>query len=265
MGAEYYDYIIGDKVVIPPDQRTAYRENVVYLADSYMINDSKRPFPKPALTRAEAGLPEEALAFCAFNNFYKINPQIFDVWMRLLRAIDGSFLWLIESNPFAPANLRREAENRGVAADRLVFARQVTKWQDHLARYGLADLFLDTLPYNAHATASDALWMGVPVLTCVGLTFAGRVAASLVQAIGVPKLITTSLTEYEALAIKVAGDRALLTSLKNKLAQHRQTSSLFNTRRFARHIESAYTIMWERYQRGEPPTSFAVEPKNTAF
>jgi protein O-GlcNAc transferase len=209
-------------------------------------------------SRSECGLPETSFVFCCFNNTYKINPQIFDVWMRLLTATANSVLWLLGTNSTAAENLRREAERRGIRADRLIFAPRIAV-ADHLARHRQADLFLDTLPYNAHTTASDALRAGLPLVTCLGDTFAGRVAASVLRAIGLPELITTSLDEYEALALRLAHDPGLLAAITSKLAQNRNTYPLFDTPRFTRHIESAYATMWRRFQNGEPTAAFAVE------
>jgi protein O-GlcNAc transferase len=261
MGANYIDYLIADRVVVPDDQHNAFSEKVVCLPDSYQVNDTHRRNAAITPSRTEAGLPEGGFIFCCFNNNFKITPDVFDVWMRLLKEIEGSVLWLIAGNSVAPANLRREAALRGVAAERLIFAPR-TGSEDHLARHRLADLFLDTYYCNAHTTASDALWAGVPVLTCSGATFAGRVAGSLLTAVGLPELITHSLDDYEVLALKLARDPALLAALRQKLACHRETYPLFNTERFARHIEAAYIEMWERCQRGEPPQSFAVAPQN---
>jgi predicted O-linked N-acetylglucosamine transferase (SPINDLY family) len=258
-GAAFIDYIIADRTVIPEDQHRFYSEKVVYLPDSYQANDGKRVISDLDLSRAQAGLPEHAFVFCSFNNTFKLNPPIFDVWMRVLRQVDDSVLWLLEASAGVPDNLRREAERNGVAGSRLVFAPRMTM-EDHLARHRLADLFLDTLPYNAHTTASDALWAGLPVVTCLGTTFAGRVAGSLLKAVGLPELITNSLQDYEALALKLAREPAGLASIKAKLAANRATMPLFDTARFVRHIEAAYGAMWERHQRGEPPASFAVEP-----
>jgi protein O-GlcNAc transferase len=259
MGSDHYDYIIADQTVIPPDQCEFYSEKVVWLPDSYQVNDARRRISERTPSRRDCTLPEQGFVFCCFNNTFKITPEVFDVWMRLLKANQNSILWLIEGHPAATANLRREAENRGVAPDRLIFAPRLDS-ADHLARHRLADLFLDTLPCNAHTTASDALWAGLPVLTCLGPTFAGRVAGSLLQAIGLAELATTTLSEYEALALKLAREPAFLASIKEKLTRHRSTHPLFNTARFARHIESAYTTMWERHQKGEIPLGFAVEP-----
>jgi predicted O-linked N-acetylglucosamine transferase (SPINDLY family) len=180
--------------------------------------------------------------------------------MRLLQGTPGSVLWLSQAHPIAIANLRREAERCGVSAQRLIFAPKVADNAEHLARQRLADLFLDTLPYNAHTTANDALWAGLPVLTCIGETFAGRVAASQLKAVGLPELITTSLEDYEALALKFAREPSFLAAIKAKLARNRDTHPLFDTARFTRHIEAAYTTMWERQQRGERPEAFAVKP-----
>jgi predicted O-linked N-acetylglucosamine transferase (SPINDLY family) len=198
--------------------------------------------------------------FCCFNNNYKLTPEVFDVWMRLLRAVPASVLWLLGVNEVAERNLRREAEARGFDPKRLVFAPRV-KQAEHLARHRLADLFLDTLPYNAHTTSSDALWAGLPVLTCAGATFSGRVAGSLLHAVGLPELVTSSLEEYEALAMKLANDSALLNSIREKLARNRDAAPLFDTDRFRRHIEAAYTQMWQIWEGEDGPRAFVVEPK----
>jgi predicted O-linked N-acetylglucosamine transferase (SPINDLY family) len=232
----------------------------VYLPDSFMVNDSGRTISAHAPSRAASGLPDRGFVFCCFNNSFKITPEIFDIWMRLLGEIDCSVLWLSSANASAADNLRREAERRGIAADRLVFASRVPSNEDHLARLRNADLFLDTAPYNAHATTCDALWAGVPVLTCSRESFASRVAGSLLNAVGLPELITTSLAGYEALALELACDPSLLGLLRQKLARNRDVYPLFDSERFTRHIEAAYTIMWERAQRGEPPESFSVAP-----
>jgi protein O-GlcNAc transferase len=258
MGADYIDYIIADEFVIPADQHEHFSEKIVYLPESYQVNDRKRAISDRPVTRGEYGLPESAFVFCCFNNSHKLTPAMFDVWMRLLSLVDGSVLWLLEANEAVSANLKREAETRGVSATRIVFAPFAPP-PDHLARQRLADLFLDTLPHNAHTTASDALWAGLPVLTCLGSTFAGRVAGSLLDAVGLPELVTHSLDEYEALALNLALEPALLADLKAKLARNRDTCSLFDTARFTRHIEAAYARMWERQQRGEPPASFTVD------
>src|SRR5262249_41621716 len=200
MGASYIDYVIADRIVAPPEQRAGFAERLALLPDSYQVNDRDRKIADAVPSRRQAGLPERGFVFCCFNNVYKITPDVFDVWMRLLRDVDGSVLWLLESNAAAPDNLRKEAERRGISPARLIFAPKAAL-ADHLARHRLADLFLDTYYCNAHTTASDALWAGLPVVTCVGAAFAGRVAASLLHAVGLPELVTTSLNDYAALAL----------------------------------------------------------------
>ncbi len=260
MGADHIDYIVADRTVIPEDQVAFYSEKVVWLPDCFMATDDRRAIAERAPTRGECALPEHGFVFCSFNNSFKISPDVFKIWMRLLLAVPGSVLWLSAHAPAIVANLRREAQACGVEPERLVFAPRVGAMDDHLARHACADLFLDTLPYNAHATANDALWAGLPVLTCLGTTFAGRVAASLDRAVGLGELVTHSLEEYEALALKIAREPALLAALKAKLAANRTTHSLFDTARFTRNIEAAYLTMWQRHAGGEPPAAFAVEP-----
>jgi protein O-GlcNAc transferase len=265
MGADWMDYIIADPTIIPEDHFPFYTEKVVWLPDTFQPNayhtDEKTVAIQDHLpTRAECNLPENGFVFCCFNNTYKITPIVFDHWMRLLRAVPDGVLWLTKPNPTAEANLVKEAELRGVSRERIIFAPRVDTISEHLARQCRADLFLDTLPYNAHKTASDALWAGLPVVTCAGDTFAGRVAASLLKAIGLPELITTSLEDYEALALKLAREPSLLASIKDKLGRNRDTFPLFDTARFTRHIEAAYTAMWQRYQKGELPQPLTVSP-----
>ena len=257
-GAPYMDYILADATVIPEDHDAFYAERVVRLPGTYQINDNRRAISQRTPTRGECGLPQNAFVFCCFNNPQKITPEIFDIWMRLLRATEGSVLWLITGNAKAAANLRLEAEKRGVAPERLVFAPKASV-ADHLARHRLADLCLDTLPYNAHTTASDALWAGLPVLTCLGETFAGRVAASLLKAIGLDALITRTLAEYEALALRLARDPAYLRALKDRLVRNRDTFPLFDTQSATRHIETAYQTMADIARRHERPRSFNIE------
>jgi protein O-GlcNAc transferase len=258
MGAGYVDYVIADRRVLPPGQESCWTEKIVHLPDTFMATDGTTKVADTAPTRAVAGLPQDGFVFCVFNQPFKITPEVFDVWMRLLRRVDGSVLWLTDARSTTARNLRQEAERRGVAADRLLFAERVSRHEDHLARHRLADLFLDTLPYNAHTTACDALWTGLPVVTCLGATFAGRVAASLLHAIGLDELVTTSLAEYEALAVKIATTPALLGALREKLAAQRGTHALFDTERFRRHIECAFITMHERHLRGEPAAHFSV-------
>jgi predicted O-linked N-acetylglucosamine transferase (SPINDLY family) len=259
MGADFIDYLIADKTVLPFDQQAFYAEKIVHLPDCYQVNDSRREIAARTPTRREAGLPEEGFVLCCFNNSYKITPPVFDVWMRLLGAVGGSVLWLLQDNSHAQENLCKEAAAREIDPTRLVFAGRL-KLEEHLARHRLADLFVDTLPVGAHTTASDALWAGLPLLTCRGTSFAGRVATSLLYAAGLPELATSDLGEYEALALRLATDASLLRAFRHRLAQNRATCSLFDTDRFRRHIESAYTTMWELQQRGERPASFSVEP-----
>jgi predicted O-linked N-acetylglucosamine transferase (SPINDLY family) len=259
LGRDYWDYIIADRFVLPEAALAHYAERVVHLPDSFMVNDCERKISPHTPSRAEAGLPD-GFVFCCFNNAYKITPDLFAAWMRLLRATDGSVLWLTSANPAVAGHLRREASRMGVDPGRLIFAAKTRFNEDHLARLGLADLFLDTLYYNAHATAADALWAGVPVVTCAGGTFASRVAGSLLGAAGLPELVTTSLAEYEALALRLSGDAELLASLRDRLARNRGSCPLFDTARFTRHIEAAYTTMWQRAERGEPPHGFSVAP-----
>jgi predicted O-linked N-acetylglucosamine transferase (SPINDLY family) len=257
MGADYIDYLIADPVVIPEAHRAFYSEHIVYLPDTYQCNDSQRRIGARAFARADAGLPENVFVFCCFNGSHKIMPEIFRIWMNILSKVQGSVLWLLEEHPAAAGNLRREAQAAGIAPQRLIFAKRMSL-EDHLARLKLADLVLDTLPYGAHTTASDALWAGVPVLTRQGHAFAGRVAASLLHAVGAPELITYSPEEYERLACELAQDASRLTEIKAKLAINRETMPLFDTARITRNLEAAYTQMWKRQRLGEAPASFAV-------
>ncbi|MGO8955677.1 MAG: tetratricopeptide repeat protein [Rhodomicrobium sp.] len=258
MGTPFIDYIIADRIVAPLEHQPFYTEKVVHLPDCYQVNDTKRPIAQQTPTRAEAQLPAEGFVFCCFNGNWKIAPDRFDVWMRLLAAVDGSVLWLLRDNESAERNLRNEAQKRGIDPARLVFASRLPN-EEHLARHRLADLFLDTLPVNAHTTTSDALWAGLPVVTQLGESFAGRVAASLLNAIGLPELITQSTADYEALALQLARDPTLLEGYRRRLNTNRLTHPLFDTDRFRRRIETAYLQMWEIWQRGEQPRSFKVE------
>jgi predicted O-linked N-acetylglucosamine transferase (SPINDLY family) len=260
LGRNYWDYIVADEFVLPAAAQSDYAEQVVYLPGSFMPNDDGRKISTATPSRSAAGLPEHGFVFCCFNNSYKFTPDVFDIWMRLLRAVEGSVLWLSASNDRATQNLRAEASKRGVSPERLIFASRVASNEDHLARLRLGDLFLDTLYYNAHTTACDALWAGLPVLTHPGPTFASRVAGSLLNAVGLPELIAPSLEDYEVLALKLAREPARLAAIKEKLARNIKTHPLFDTARFTRHMEAAYTTMWQRVQKGEPPKSFAVEP-----
>jgi len=258
-GVPFIDYAIVDANVVPANDVHAYSEKLVYLPESYLCNDRERKIADWTPSRAECGLPADGFVFCCFNNSYKINPPVFDIWMRLLRAVPGSVLWLRADNNSARANLQREATERGVGPQRLVFAERVDSNSEHLARHRLADLFIDTLPYNAHITASNALWVGLPVLTCTGRSFAARVAGSLLHAIGLPELVTGSLSEYEALALRLATCPAELRALRDRLACNRSTHPLFDTPRWTRHLESAFQEMWRLHCDGEPPRSFGAK------
>ncbi len=257
MGAGYMDYLIADSTLISEADRRYYSEKIVCLPDSYQVNDSRRAISAKPCVRADEGLPESAFVFCCFNKSYKISPAGFDSWMRILARVEGSVLWLLEENPWAVENLRAEARRRGIAPQRLVFARSLPV-DEHLARHRLADLFLDTLPYNAHTTASDALRTGLPVLTRTGETFAGRVAASLLRATGLPELITATESEYEELAVDLAHHPDRLQALRQHLQQDRPAAPLFDCPSFTRHLESAYTAIVDRYHTGLPPDHIQI-------
>jgi protein O-GlcNAc transferase len=256
-GASFIDYAIVDHVVVPPPAAHLYSERLVHLPDCYLINDPAHPIDDTPLARRDAGLPDDGFVFCCFNTNYKIEPFIFDVWMRILRQVPGSALWLLQLAPEVAGNLRREAAARGIDGDRLVFAGMRRK-AEHLARHRLADLFLDTRYYTAHTTCSDALCAGLPVLTCPGETFASRVAASLLQAAGLPELIAPDFTQYEARAIALAQEPAVLGQLRARLDANRLTCPAFDTNRVVRNLERAYRLMWETYLSGKPPQALAV-------
>ena len=258
MGAPYFDYIVADKVLIPKSARPYYCEKVVYLP-SFQPNDGKRPTPSRRPSRREVGLPETGFVFCCFNNAYKITPEMFAAWARILHAVAGSVLWLSDNGPEATQNLRFEARRHGLDVERLIFAPRLPSLEDHLTRYRAADLFLDTRPYNAHTTASDALWSGLPVLTTPTEAFAGRVASSLLTALDFPELIAPSLEAYETLAIELALKPERLRDLKEKLARNRLAAPLFNTPLYAGHLEAAYTKMYQRYKVGLSPDHIEIE------
>jgi predicted O-linked N-acetylglucosamine transferase (SPINDLY family) len=251
------DYILADRVVIPEEERRYYDEQVVYLPHCYQANDRKRAIADNVPSRAALGLPDRGFVFCNFNQSYKITPSVFAGWMRILRAVEGSSLWLLNSEPPFRVNLSRAAERHGIAPDRLVFAPSLPL-DRHLARLKQADLFLDTLPYNAHTTASDALWAGLPLLTCRGTTFPGRVAASLLGAIGMPELITESMSDYESRAIALARDPGAIAKLKETLARNRLAFPLFDTDLFRKNIETAYTAMWRNWKNGASPAELQI-------
>ena len=252
VGAPYMDYLLADRTLVPEESQQHYSEKIVYLPGSYQVNDRQRRISERVFTKAEVGLPEQGFVFCCFNNNYKITPVMLDSWVRILNAVPGSVLWLFEDNATAAINLRNEAEQRGLDTNRLIFAKRM-ELSEHLARHRLADLFLDTLPCNAHTTASDALWAGLPVLTQAGESFAARVAASLLNAIGLPELITETQAEYESLAIELGNNPDRLLNIKAKLQQNRLTAPLFDTELYTRNLEAAYSAMYERYQADLPP------------
>jgi predicted O-linked N-acetylglucosamine transferase (SPINDLY family) len=256
-GSTAIDYIIADRFLIPEEHRDFYSEQVVYLPECFQANDDRRPVVSAAPTRAQMGLPATGFVWCSFHSSYKLNPPIFDVWARLLRAVRGSVLWLVGGQNRLEDNLRREARARGVEAERLVFARSLP-YPQHLARLALADLCLDTLPFNGGTTSSDALWAGVPVVTCPGRSFAARMSGSLLHAIGMSGLVTHSLQEYERLALQLAQTPDRLADARAALARNRNSSPLFDTDRFRRHLEAAYTAMIERHQSGLAPATLAI-------
>lgn len=248
-GASFIDGLIADAIVVPQRQRVHYSERIVAMPHSYLVNDSRRPLPGPAPSRAALGLPEAGFVFCCFNQNSKIAPPVFQRWMRLLREVKASVLWLLQDNPLATRNLRDAAQRSGVDPTRLVFAPRVSL-PEHLARHGCADLFLDTLPYNAHTSACDALWAGLPVLSCIGDTFVGRVGASLLHAVGLPELAVGSADEYEALALRLVREPALLAGFRQRLVANRSICPLFDTARYARDLEAAFVELVEHQRSG---------------
>jgi predicted O-linked N-acetylglucosamine transferase (SPINDLY family) len=244
LGAPWYDYVLTDRFAAPPELQRFFTERFLYLPDCYCPSDTKRPVAAVAPSRAACGLPEQSLVFCCFNNSYKILPAVFDVWMRLLARVPGSVLWLSPASATAGENLRREAAARGIDRQRLVFAPRVNL-AEHLARHVHADLFLDTTPYNAGTTANDALFMGVPVLTCAGETLASRVAGSQLHAIGLPELVTTALADYEARALELARMPGELEQIRDRLAAHRSSYPLFDMARFTRALDDLLHAAWE--------------------
>jgi len=255
LGANFIDYIVADEILIPESQKNNYSENIIYLPNCYMPQDRARVISDKPITRQECNLPEDSFIFCCFNNSFKITPIEFDIWMRLLSKIDGSVLWLLKANKTAEDNLRTEAKKRGIESERLIFADKIGV-KDHLARQRLADLFLDTFIFNAHTTASDALWVGLPVLTKTGNGFAGRVASSLLTSLEIPELITTSEKEYEALALDLATNFEKLSLIKKKIIDKRTSAPLFDTEAYTKNLEKAYTKVYDRYLDGLSPREF---------
>lgn len=256
-GSNSIDYLLADRIVVPPDEQRFFTEKLVYLPHSFMVTDTETPFSTAPLTRSEFDLPDEGFVFCCFNKGHKITQPVFDVWLRLLRSIPGSVLWLSGNLGRGQENLRRYASEQGIPRECLVFAAGVAR-DEHFARHRLADLFLDTIPYNAHTTANDALFAGLPVLTVRGPTFVGRVAESMLRAIGLDELVARDLEEYEEIALDLARDRVRLRGLAAKLADHQKTYPLFQIDRFRRNIEKAYDEMFDVYRRGQAPGALEI-------
>lgn len=258
-GTKSIDYIIGDKILIPEKYQKNFSEKIIYLPNSFMVNDPTKKISDKIITREEFDLPKNGFVFCCFNKKYKITPNVFEIWMRLLKKIDGSVLWLFEENSTSIKNLKIEASKGGVDGERLIFANRVPLLADHFARHKLADLFIDTFPYTAHSTCSDALWAGLPVLTRMGQSFASRVSGSLLNAIGLNELITNTEEEYENKAFSLATDPNYINEIKNKLYKNRLTKPLFNVKLFTKHIESAYTAIYDRYNKNLPIENIEIE------
>jgi predicted O-linked N-acetylglucosamine transferase (SPINDLY family) len=258
IGAKFIDYIVADNIVIPESHREYYFEKILYLPNTFIVDDSKRVASSKPLSKQEFGLPENAFIFCCFNNSYKFNAQTLESWSRILLAIPSSVMWISENNLEFSRNIKIEFKKLGVEPSRVIFSKPLDLMADYLARFAVADLFLDTHPYNAHTTALDSLKAGLPVLTRLGSSFASRVAGSILNAIGLSELVTTSEKEYEALAIELASNATQLINIKNKLIQNRLTTPLFNTTLFTKNLETAYTLMYERYQAGLDPDHINV-------
>ena len=261
-GSMHMDYLVADKIVIPEKNESFYSEAIIQLPHSYQVNDNTRVISDRVITRADVGLPDQGFVFCCFNNNYKISPAEFDIWMRLLGQVEGSVLWLLKSNKWAEANLRMEAEKRGISSERVVFAEKIAP-SEHLGRHRLADLFVDTFNYNAHTTASDALWVGLPVVTKMGRGFAARVAGSLLSAVGLPELITETAGDYEALILALATDPHRLAVIRQKLAANRLSAPLFDTELFTRHLENGYQQAYQNYFEGQPTENITVGAKTS--
>ena len=259
MAADYIDYLIADHTLIPEEKQHHYSEKITYLPNSFMVNDTKNKLSNRLFTRTEAGLPTNGFVFCCFNNHYKITPSTFIRWMKILSKVDGSVLWLPKGNSSTVKNLKKEAKKNSVDENRIIFASRLTLREDHLNRIQLADLFIDTLPYNAHATTSDALQVGLPVLTCIGNSFTSRVAASLINSVNLPELITNTQEQYESLAIELATHPEKLKTIKKKLNNNLPESPLYDTPLYTQHLESAYSMMYDRYQRGLDPDHIYVK------
>lgn len=257
LGAPYMDYILADREVIPVETQQSYLEKVIYLPNCYQINDRKRLISDQNMTRSEFGLPEKEFVYCCFNNGYKITPEVFSSWCRILQRSDNSILWIYESNKNTAENLRKELQSRGVKSERLIFSGTLPV-PEYLARYRLADLFLDTFPYNAGTTASDALWAGLPVITRSGKSFQSRMAGSILKSIGAPELVTQTIEEYENLAVDLANNRSCLKVIQEKIATNRLSEALFDSPKTTKNIERAYQMLYTRYLRGHSPENIEL-------
>lgn len=257
LGAPFMDYVVVDPTLVPPEEREHVTERLMVMPHAYQPNDDRRPISAVPTSRAEHGLPDDAFVFCCFNQGFKITPREFDIWMRLLGAVPGSVLWLLSRNEATTANLRREAEARGISAERLILADQ-RPMEEHLARHRLADLFLDTFAYNAHTTMSDALWAGLPAVTRLGRQFAARVGGSLLRATGMDELVAATDAEYEALALGLALDPARLAVVRARLAAALPTAPLFDTAGYARALEHGFELALERHRQGLPPCDLTI-------
>jgi len=261
--ASFIDYVIADRTVIPEWSRGHYLEKIIFMPRSYLVNDSTRPIANHEFSRAALGLPDSDFVYSCFNNSYKLAPRVFDRWMHMLARVEGSVLWLSEGCPTMRDNLRSEAASRGVGRERLVFASRMPSLAERLARHRAADLALDTLPFNGHSTTADALLAGLPVLTCVGGTFAGRVAASLLEAIGLPELVAATHEQYEELAVDLASQPDRLAELRRKLANLRLTTPAFDIRLFTQTLEAAYREIHRRAAAGLPPEDISAQPPSS--
>ncbi|MDC1087326.1 tetratricopeptide repeat protein [Alphaproteobacteria bacterium] len=261
MGTDFIDYLIADPIIIPQEYKDFYSEEIIYMPHSYQPNDNSRQISKKEITKKDMGLPEVGFIFCSFNNNYKINRAEFDIWMRLLHKIEGSVLWLLKSNKWAEDNLKKEAQNRGIDQNRLIFAEKLSQ-EEHLARHKLADLFLDTFNVNAHTTASDALWSGLPVVTKLGKGFAARVAGSLLNAVGMPELITENEKDYETLIFDIASNPRKILKLKEKLISNRLSQPLFNSEKYTKYLENGYKKIYQLHVKGYKPQTIYVDSKN---
>ena len=258
MGASFIDYFITDKVCSPQGQESQFSEKLVFLPDSCMIYNNREEVSSRVMARAELGLPEYGFVFCCFNNSYKIEPVVFEVWIRILKRVPDSVLWLSGKNQAMIANLRKEVERRGISGNRLVFASYLPEMAEHLARHRIADLFLDTLIFNAVTTAADALWAGLPVLSCPGSTYISRWASSMLKAVGLDDMVVENIEQYEERACYLATHPDALAEIKFRLEVNRLTKPLFDTERYVKHLESAYQTMWHKHEAGLPPESFHV-------